>query len=1226
MSELVFEIEAGPDNWIVRGPRPRSRPRSVPSPLADGRLSCWIQELRQWASLPLPGGHEGRGARMYLQGLARKVSERLTAVLLTDAGRRSLLRTLAERTRSHLTIRISAPGSQGDRALSLPWELVTPKADSYPVRDGRLVVLREAVAPGAPGLSAPVGPLRLAVMIAVPEDRTAVAAEQEQLRLLTALASLGQRAAFADLGGLDDLVDLVDRLGATAIHFRGHGRPGVLLFEDRFGFAVEVPVRELRRRLATVLLNPRRAGSFPRLFFLSSPCDEIAGSGEESVAAALHRGGFASVIGWYGPVESAPGTRVEEAFYRLLARGKTVLAAAAGARALLAEERRFPLAWSRLVIYHRGPDHPLAVRGRGPRPPRFRRAMVEISGLPVLERGFIGRRSAQYEILRRVERDGHRLLVLQGLGGLGKTALASRLLTLFASRPEDQLILRCNELEGSIDPLLELRAQAEQHGRSHGLPLWHERMEELRVKWPEPVEGFTAVVRALREVRPHLALYADNAETLQTGPRTDDPQALGNWRPGIEVWWRALERLADEGEGVILLSTRYLWPGLRRDVYLGVEPMNAADCLQMIDSFPSLARLPREVRAEVAERVDGHPRTIELLAGLVARQREVVTERSAPRTGAWRRLIEPILPEQDGRITADLLVREIWHRLSRQARAHGRRLSVLFNAAPPFVVDQLGGARDELIRASLLTRYRRRAETAEGSVWLDRWGFHSLVKEFIAGTMRKGQRLRAHRAAGDAFELWSEKPDSSLGEQIEGVLHLHFIGEGNRSWPMVKDCALWLRSLGQFAEARWLLEGCIDAGAGGETQALVLVLLSEIRQAQGEAGAEINVLISRALELATTDETRGLAIAEEGRLLQVQGDYAAAEGKLLEAVALLKRAGGLEEHPDLEASLFRLADFLTLRGRLDEAEALLARVVSSYREPRRSRDSGYAAALHGMAYISYARGKYKDAEGLLREALSIKERTLGEEHPELGATMHLLAIVLGEQGRWLEAEGWFRRLIELDRTALSEDDPARAAAFQALADLLIEEGRPGEAEPLLRDALDFVERTREPDHPENAGLLHSLAFVLHCQDKHEEAVVLAQRAVSLIAESLGEEHPDFGAALMTLGMSLHAQGQTEEAVAHVRRVVSLVETSLGDQHPAFATALANLAKIVQDMNDLDEAESLLRRSLAIIEIALGRDHPSRVELLKSLALLLDQMGRETESIAVVREIIACQER
>ena len=95
--------------------------------------------------------------------------------------------------------------------------------------------------------------------------------------------------------------------------------------------------------------------------------------------------------------------------------------AAAGAGA-------YPFAWSQLVFYHRGPDHPLgtatsAKERRAAMSAMPARRVEGAGGREVLGAGFIGRRT-ELHALRKRSRLGERVFVLQGLGGLGKSTLS----------------------------------------------------------------------------------------------------------------------------------------------------------------------------------------------------------------------------------------------------------------------------------------------------------------------------------------------------------------------------------------------------------------------------------------------------------------------------------------------------------------------------------------------------------------------------------------------------------------------------------------------------------------------------------------------------------------------------------------------------------------------------------------------------------------------------------
>jgi hypothetical protein len=460
--------------------------------------------------------------------------------------------------------------------------------------------------------------------------------------------------------------------------------------------ADEVEIETLLRRLRTHLTRPGQTQPFPRLFYLASchgatgtaaqaaptgagvpaganwhtqdvrsPVNIVLGHGP-STAATLHRSGFVQVVGYYGPIGDELSTRTEEAFYRALAGSETTVQAVAEARARLDEPlvidgERFvyPLGWVQLVLYHRGPDLPLAVAGQagGVRPPtRFQRRIVEVSGLPVLEFGFIGHRPLQHEVRRRL-RNGQRLIVLQGLGGLGKTALASQLLSkvLAPGQPAHQLILPCRSLDQyNGNPIDALTAHVIAHGQTHRLRGWETQVRALEDQQLAPVERFAAVLAALWRALPALIVYADNVESLPEGPATEAPDAVGAWKPLAQAWWQSLAALAAQGL-TVLASTRYVWPDLDRHSWLPMSPMSRADVLRMLEAFDTLAELPRQVKMHLVTRVDGHPRTLEILDSLIT-QRLQTLGLGYTVTDPWHELVEPVLPVTAQRISADLLL------------------------------------------------------------------------------------------------------------------------------------------------------------------------------------------------------------------------------------------------------------------------------------------------------------------------------------------------------------------------------------------------------------------------------------------------------------------------------------------------------------------------------------------------------------------------------------------
>jgi hypothetical protein len=728
--DLLFTLTPGEETWTVVGPTPDSGPHRVPSPLADAGLMRHVRDLRYLSGRKFRS-HDEEPIRYYTEA-ALQLSERITALLLSEEARRAVRIRLNQvhLGRARLTLRMAEQGPLGDQALALPWELVAPDPPELPVRQSLLDVVREVVTPGAPELPEPSDPFSVAVAVAAPEGETTLSYEKEEVRLQTALATLGHAAVFSDLGTLEALVELVELHRASAILFSGHGLPGRLLFENRLGFADPVPVEELVRRLRSVLLASGRSGSFPGLFFLSS-CDGATSDDGPSVAAALHRAGFSQVIGYFSAVRESAAIRAEETFFRCLARGDTALQAGHRARASLVdvvehegEPFVFPLAWTQLAIYHRGVDRPMAGEGRKAvrlLPARFRRRQEERNGVPVLTRGFVGRRGLQHEVLRRVE-GGERLIVLQGLGGTGKTVLAGHLLTrrlALSSDPAGSLFLRVPAAGETRDPILALRAQVEEHGRRHGSPGWEERVEALRAQIPASAAGFAATLREVAAARPAFAVCLDGLDRLMAGPGS--AREPGVWLPEAAEWWREVEGLAAEGF-LVLASTRYAGADLPVRSHVGVPPLSASDAFRMMAFFAELSDLGFDERQRLAGWSDGHPGMIERL------EREIAEQRRRQGLGyscgdPWGELVEPALSRAVGAVRRELRLDELWAALPGAAREQARRIAATGKPLTLKEIDGLGGERGSLIRCGLLVRYLQEVRGPERTLrWTERWG------------------------------------------------------------------------------------------------------------------------------------------------------------------------------------------------------------------------------------------------------------------------------------------------------------------------------------------------------------------------------------------------------------------------------------------------------------------------------------------------------------------------
>jgi hypothetical protein len=655
--------------------------------------------------------------------------------------------------------------SADELVLTLPWELLR-LGDEFTVEAGRLDVARTIDVPKAPVLGSPTEQFSLLVTIAAPQAPGLPELNYEEEAFLITKALHEQVSVVVnEMGEIEDLLrGLRSDPAPLGVHFSGHGGPGVLVFESTTGAADEVAIGQLIERI-----RREAPGRLPRLFWLAcchggDPPSLDGSGGLGATASLLHRDGIAQVVGYFGPVYDQLSTWAEAAFYSQIARGRRTRDAIRAARQAMTRPldslvpalardsatarawvRQAPFAWAQLVLYQRGPDYPigLPMQTGAPLPDvrttiRESRWAYENSRTEVLEHGFIGRRSELHRLRRRI-REGRSIHVVQGLGGLGKSAFCAEALDLYQREGRAPLPLWCFDVEGTPEPVAALYSQlqriiggvlkqedAEQALQAADSIIRRERISE------SPAVCFVILVQVVQQVleRP-LAIYLDNLESLQVGPATNDPQALGAWiSDEAATLWRGLAGLASKQPTLfaVLASTRYRHDDFRNDIVeLGALPPDAM--WRLLGWLPSLRRLSALTRAELVggnrqtgaeaardTSLDGHPRSAVMLEALVARTMARVEDEHGrldalaeatiqqaenshlSRAQALQRwaereqemLLRPVLGELRGKITADLLFEQLWrHVLDQPARELLVRASVLRGPGEPALLRAL---------------------------------------------------------------------------------------------------------------------------------------------------------------------------------------------------------------------------------------------------------------------------------------------------------------------------------------------------------------------------------------------------------------------------------------------------------------------------------------------------------------------------------------------------------
>ncbi len=274
--------------------------------------------------------------------------------------------------------------------------------------------------------------LEILFVAMAPEDGgPSLSYEAEEVAILQAAATQPVGLLVEETGSLsgvrDAVLSLPDARRLDVLHFTGHGAmedgTPYLVAESEFGEADWVSADRLGKALE---------GVWPRIVFLST-CHSAERGTAPALGEEMVRLGAELSVGFAHPVYDRTGITAATAFYGELAAGRGPEQAARRAMGRMLEEGCPD--WHLLRVFaEAGYGGPLVTTLRTPGRVAYRRPAAEMEYLDADQRmriagsAFVGRRQAMQRCWRVMQVASElRAIYLWGMGGLGKSSLAGRL-------------------------------------------------------------------------------------------------------------------------------------------------------------------------------------------------------------------------------------------------------------------------------------------------------------------------------------------------------------------------------------------------------------------------------------------------------------------------------------------------------------------------------------------------------------------------------------------------------------------------------------------------------------------------------------------------------------------------------------------------------------------------------------------------------------------------------
>jgi tetratricopeptide (TPR) repeat protein len=708
---------------------------------------------------------------------------------------------------------------------------------------------------------------------------------------------------------------------------------------------------------------------------------------------------------------------------------------------------------------------------------------------------FIGRRREQQRLLPALQSGDLNTVLLTGLGGVGKSTLATRLaralqkdgFTPIAVPSTDdnpltagRLIDRCYKAflaEDADGPYLQLRS--EEIGLQDKLRLLVQILN--RNRFVLVLDNFEQIL----DRKTHEILNEDLAWFL--------PYLVENLTGASRCLVTSRYRPVDLGDDLPSIATEQSLTDFPESAFF--KYLQDDD---IVEQRYRSGELPRALLSRVYKLLGGTPRFLEQVREVLRDMPAGELENALDAVDLPEDVEENRLRELRDEYIEDLFVRELYASIEPNAAREALGRVAVYTI--PMTAEGYAAAADadETQLRDWLDEWRRRTfvapvEIDDGDP--ERWIIPTILHPWLIDQINEYERLEANQAAGDwLIEIYEvDREEDHLGIDFTEVwleARTRFLEAENyeRARKITRDISNPFVQWALYDDVIRLNEDMLQHERHPRP-------MRSLGRAHLER-ADYEKAVKWYKELTTEAEDRDrneLASARHGlaSIALNQGHYEEARVEFGEVLQIRQEIGD----QDGEASArHQMASIAIKQGNHEEAREDLNELIRIYQEI--GDQSGEASARHQLATIALEQGDYKEAREGFEEALRL--------HPDgEGSTRHQLASVALEQGDYEEAQEGFEEVLRVCQEI--GDQKGEGAARNQLARVALEQGEYKEAWKRAKEALQI--RREIGDRRGEGSTRHRLAKIALKQDKYEDSRKGFEEALQIrqeIGDRIGE--------------------------------------------------------------------------------------------------------------------------
>ena len=227
-----------------------------------------------------------------------------------------------------------------------------------------------------------------------------------------------------------------------------------------------------------------------------------------------------------------------------------------------------------------------------------------------------------------------------------------------------------------------------------------------------------------------------------------------------------------------------------------------------------------------------------------------------------------------------------------------------------------------------------------------------------------------------------------------------------------------------------------------------------------------------------------------------RGEYAKAEELHKKSLEMNKRILG-EEHPDIARNYNNLAAIYNSQGEYAKAQKLYEKSLQINKRMLGENHPDTARSYSNLAVVYNRQGKYAKAKILYEKSLYIREKVLGENHPDTATSYNNLAVIYYIQDKYEEAKELYEKSLRIRENKIGTH-PDTATTYHNLGCVYEKQGKYTKAQELLEKALYMREKIFGENHNDTGTSYHYLGGVYAEQGEYGKALYCLQKAYKIM--------------------------------------------------------------------------------------------------------------------------------